>query len=287
MKQRCAIAFLHVEKWQPLTLIVTYWTSRETRQWMGEQWGDLLYISAVVTVTWRQTMFWTAMHSCHTTKWRVSQSAHPCKLADYDQRTMCIASVCWKWRWWRWHITNFAPSGSWKCSHRKRKNTIFKSVRNYGTDSRLKVTVSWISSLLGRRYGVTTASWSKNGSVWSGDMWIPPRRKTQPSMSNKMFSVCWNRKGVIFMDFLETRQTISSDRYIAVLTKVKAWTFRDRPEKNIIFLLQQTMLGHSLKTREYTGLDGPTAPSVLSRFGAFRLPSVQANEGWTVWATLS
>jgi len=47
------------------------------------------------------------------------------------------------------------------------------------------------------------------------------------------------------------------------------------------------MLGHSLKTREYTGLDGPTAPSVLSRFGAFRLPSVQANEGWTVWATLS
>ena len=36
----------------------------------------------------RQTTFQTDMHSCHTTKWRLSQSAHPHKLVNYNQRTV-------------------------------------------------------------------------------------------------------------------------------------------------------------------------------------------------------
>ena len=31
----------------------------------------------------RQAIFWLAMHSCHTTKWRASWSANPHKLTDY------------------------------------------------------------------------------------------------------------------------------------------------------------------------------------------------------------
>ena len=36
----------------------------------------------------RQATLQTAMHSCHTMKWRASQSARPCESADYDQATL-------------------------------------------------------------------------------------------------------------------------------------------------------------------------------------------------------
>jgi hypothetical protein len=40
--------------------------------------------------------------------------------------------------------------------------------------------------------------------------------KTLPSAGKVMFTVFWDRKGVILLDFLERGQTINSDRYIAV-----------------------------------------------------------------------
>jgi len=49
-----------------------------------------------------------------------------------------------------------------------------------------------------------------------------------------MCSVCWDRKGVILLDFLEPRQTINSDRYFAVLTKLKAQNSWVRPEKKTV-----------------------------------------------------
>jgi len=83
----------------------------------------------------------------------------------------------WK-RWWqRWNIAEFAPGVSHECSHKNIKNTVCKFVRTYWTNTRLKVTVSWIASSPVTRRGVTTTSWSQNGSPWSGDMWIPHRRK--------------------------------------------------------------------------------------------------------------
>ena len=33
----------------------------------------------------RQAMFWAAVHSCHTKKWRTLQLAHQCESADYNQ----------------------------------------------------------------------------------------------------------------------------------------------------------------------------------------------------------
>jgi hypothetical protein len=47
----------------------------------------------------------------------------------------------------------------------------------------------------------------------------------------------WDRKGVILLDFLQPGQNVSSDLYIATLTKLKARIPRVRPEKTT-FLLQ-------------------------------------------------
>jgi len=63
-----------------------------------------------------------------------------------------------------WIITKFALGGYCKCSHRSRKNTIYKSARTYWTSLRLKVMASWITSLLVMRQGVATMSRSQNSS---------------------------------------------------------------------------------------------------------------------------
>jgi len=50
--------------------------------------------------------------------------------------------------------------------------------RDLLTNTRLKVTVSWIASPPVTRRDVTTTCRSQNGSPWSGDMWILHRRKS-------------------------------------------------------------------------------------------------------------
>ena len=46
--------------------------------------------------------------------------------------------------------------------------------------------------------------------------------KMLPSAGKVMCTVFSDRKGVILLDFLEPGQTINSDRYIVMLTKLKA-----------------------------------------------------------------
>ena len=73
----------------------------------------------------------------------------------------------------------------------------------------------------------------------------------------------------------------------SILISSSAWT---RPEKKTAFLLQHdnNKPSSSLKTIEHTGsLDCLTMPTKQSGFDAFWLPSVWANERWTVWATFS
>ena len=55
--------------------------------------------------------------------------------------------------------------------------------------------------------------------------------KTLPSAGKVMWTVFWNRVGGILLDFLEPRQAINSDHYIAMLSKLKTQTPRVRPEK--------------------------------------------------------
>jgi transposase-like protein len=46
--------------------------------------------------------------------------------------------------------------------------------------------------------------------------------KMLPSAGKVMCTVFWDRKGMFLPDFLEPRQTINSDHYIATLTKLNA-----------------------------------------------------------------
>ena len=67
-----------------------------------------------------------------------------------------------------------------------------------------------------------------------------------------MCTVFWDRKGVFLPDFLEPRQTINSDRYIATLTKLNARISRVRPKKTTFLLQHDNARRHtSLKTVEH------------------------------------
>jgi uracil-DNA glycosylase len=50
-----------------------------------------------------------------------------------------------------------------------------------------------------------------------------------------MCTVFLDRKGVTLLDFLGSRETTTSDRYIATMTKLKARISRVRPEKKTTF----------------------------------------------------
>ena len=55
--------------------------------------------------------------------------------------------------------------------------------------------------------GLTSMSWSENRSPWSSNVNSPWKKKKkykiQPSVDKVMCAVCWDRKGMILLDFLE------------------------------------------------------------------------------------
>ena len=95
---------------------------------------------------------------------------------------------------------------------------------------------------------------SKWQSMKWGNMNSPLKEmfKTQPSVGRVTCTAFWDRKGMILMDFLEPRQTITCDCYIAMLTKWKAQTSRVSPKEKTTFFLQHnnTTSHTSLKTVE-------------------------------------
>jgi len=144
MKQRCVIEFLH-----PVTFIDACWTFTETKQWMLAQWGSGWHVSAVATTTWKAShvLDGHAQLSHHEMKSvLISSSARIGGLRLGNcVRSWISASVRWKWWCQCWNIAKFAPGGSHEWSHRNIKNNICKFVRAYWTNTRLKVTVSWIA----------------------------------------------------------------------------------------------------------------------------------------------
>jgi len=103
---------------------------------------------------------------------------------------------------------------------------------------RQKVTVSWITSLLGMRCVVTPQARVKTAvhGVASCEFPLKNKLKIQPSAGKMMCTVLWGRKGVILLDFLEPRQTTNSDHDIMVLTKPKAQTSSQAGEEDNISL---------------------------------------------------
>ena len=158
--------------------------------------------------------------------------------------------MCWKQ--WCQHWTQ---RWALRCSYRNRKGNICKFVRTYWYPDNmwLKVIVSWIRSLLEMRSGVTTISQSQNSSPWSGNMWIPHwRKKWRCSLQRVKWCALslGIEKGCDPSGF---PGIISSDHYIMMLTKLKAWTSRTWPETEATFLLQHdNARSHTtLKTMEH------------------------------------
>jgi len=138
------------KKLHPMTFIDACWTFMETKQCMLAQWGGGWRVSAVATAMWKTShvLDGHAQLSHHETKSvSISSSAQISGLwLGNCVRSWISAAMRWK-RWWQcWNIAKFAPGGSHECSHRNIKNTVCKFVRTYWTNTRLKVTVSWIAS---------------------------------------------------------------------------------------------------------------------------------------------
>ena len=236
MKQRCLTEFLHALKIVPNDV----------------QWS-LLNVYGDQTVDVSTVRRWVAGFSGGNRDVSGSHaqlSHHEMKSVSISQsarigglrlgncvRSWLSASMRWILCWQRWNIVKILPGGSHERSYRNVKKTVCKFVRNYWTNTRLKVTVFWIASSPVTRRGVITTSRSQNGRPWSGDMWIPHGRKSTRRCHLRVkwrAAVFTDRKRAIILNFLEPGQTINSDRYIATLS----WRleFPVRPEKRMTFL---------------------------------------------------
>ena len=129
---------------------------------MLAQRGGGWRVSAVATDTWKTNHVpdgHTQLSQHETKRVSISSSARigGLRLGNCVQRWISIA-MRWK-RWWqRWNIAKFVWGGSHECSYRNIKNTLCKFVRTCWTNTRLKVTVSWIASSLVTRRGVVWIS---------------------------------------------------------------------------------------------------------------------------------
>jgi len=227
------------------------------------------------------------MHRFHTTKWRVPQSAHQCKSMDDNQGTMygaeywlqCIrndgdcvgiSKVCAKW----------VPQ---MLTQEKREHCMQGVFRTCWANRKLKMAVSWITLLLVIRHVVGTTNWNPavHGAALC-DFSIKVKVQGPGLVRWSDVHCLLDRKGVIFLDFLEPEQTINSHHYIMRLNKLKVSTSRVRSEKTSL-LLQHDNAGPrtSLKAGAHcpSWLDCPATITVQARFGIFWLPSVWANEG--------
>lgn len=118
----------------------------------------------------------------HIMKQRASPSAHLCESVDYNKGTVyraenwlqCIGNNRWQHR----NITKFVPGKSQEYSHRLRKNTICIFIRTYRSNTKLKVTVSWITSLPVVTTHLVTMRQSQNISPRSGNKY-PIKEKVQ------------------------------------------------------------------------------------------------------------
>lgn len=152
------------------------------KQWMSAQWAGGWHVSAVVMCHERCAMLWTAITAAnHKIKnVSISSSMHIGKLQPGNcVQNWTSASMCWE-QWWKcWNNAKFVPDGLHKWSRRNRKKIAGKFVRMFWTNTVLKMTVSWIVSLMVARHGVIIMSRSQSNSPCSDDMWIPHYRKVQ------------------------------------------------------------------------------------------------------------
>lgn len=147
----------------------THWHSSMVaeRSWRSNSgWEHSGAVGGAFQQWWRwyekQVMFQAAMQLSHhkvknisirSSTWIVGLQPGNCV------QSWVSVSVRWK-QWWRhWNIARFVSGGSHECSQRNRKNITCKFFRTYQTNTGLKLTFSWITSLPVMRCGVTAMSW--------------------------------------------------------------------------------------------------------------------------------
>ena len=177
------------KKLYPLTFIDVCWMFMETRQWMLSQW----YLSAAVTVTWR-TSHVPVGHS---------------RLSHHEVKKVSISSPVQITRLWQGNCAELNISFNvletmlatleyckvyaiWvprMLIQEQKVCSVCKFVMQ--TNKKLKVTVSWIASLLMMRHSITTMSWNQNSSPWSGNMnfLLKKKFKIQPSAGRMICTV--------------------------------------------------------------------------------------------------
>jgi histone-lysine N-methyltransferase SETMAR len=75
--------------------------------------------------------------------------------------------------------------------------------------------------------------------------------KTVPSAKLVMLTIFWDARGVLYMEFLNKRSTLNSDRYCATLRSLMLCISRMRLERNTFLLHQDNARPHcSAQTRD-------------------------------------
>lgn len=154
-------------------------------------WGQWCF-SLMAVVTWRASHILNShTQMSHEMKNILTSSFMQISGLCPENCVQSWISTSMHWKPWcqLWNFTKLMPSGSHRCSHRNRRNTISDFVRTYWTNMLLKVAASWIASLLVTRFGATTISQSQNVVIPWTATWIPYRR----SWSCSLLWVKWLR----------------------------------------------------------------------------------------------
>lgn len=164
-----------------------------------------------MTVRSCHTMYWRAFISSST--WIIELEPENCVQSWTSALVIMVAVLeyCKVWAWW---ISRMLTG-----TERTLYTTFWGSV---------EPVQGWRWQFPGHHYwwrrGVTTRSLSQNDDPRSGDIWIPHQRKRSGCIP-QLVKWC-TLPFVIFLDFLEPKQAISSDYYMVTLTKLKARTSR-------------------------------------------------------------
>lgn len=92
--------------------------------------------------------------------------------AGNSEQKWILASLCWKQWWQHLNIAKFVAGVFHEYSNKNWKNTICKFFGMYCTNMRLKVIISWITSVLMMGCGVTAMNQIQKGSPWRSNAWV-------------------------------------------------------------------------------------------------------------------
>ena len=98
-------------------------------------------------------------------------------------------------------------------------------------------TAFWIELSQERKHGSTSMILKQNSSPNSGfphQSSGPIKFKSERSVKKVMATVFWDSEGVVLVDFLEGKKTVTGTYYVEVLRKLRAKLAEKRPGNSIV-----------------------------------------------------